>query len=266
MRAYCWLCVGSLAAIGCSKVAAPSSAGDSVAASSGGAAGSGGLANVGGSGGHSVLASNTGGGSSTSRGAGGSGSVAVDGGSRLGRGAGRDGGSTPDQDAGSVNCAAFPSFNRACSSNDDCALVIRLTDCCGDVALVGINVAEVDHYNADASRCDSQYPVCGCFGDSATLDDGTTRQSFTGDWSGVTAVCNAHQCESRYTEPAFHCGSEVCTAGQVCEHRYPGTGGSTSVTVGCSDNPECAQGCSHCRGGCFSCSSDGGNVTVSCGN
>lgn len=208
------------------------------------------------------------GGSPSFGGTGGNRTTPVDGGHRD-AGKVRDGGRGPvDEDAGSVNCSsqgrrAFPTFDRTCSTDEDCALVTHSSDCCGGIALMGISAGEKERFLADEGRCDSQIPLCACASDSAFLDDGTVLQSTTGNWAGVTAVCDANQCESRYTGKLFQCGSDTCREGQICEHDMGGT--HATPVLFCEDDPGCAQGCSHCPSGCPGCvENDAGNVSIYC--
>jgi hypothetical protein len=117
-----------------------------------------------------------------------------------------DAGSTAG-DAGTASCSSHKvgvveGAYRSCARDADCTTITRLVDCCGDVAILGINQSDVAVFEAEAGRCEKPFPVCGCFGDSAWVDDGARLESFTGKWRDIGVVCNAqHQCESRYIGP-----------------------------------------------------------------
>lgn len=66
----------------------------------------------------------------------------------------------------------FPDFDKTCSVDEDCAVVVHTTDCCGNSVAWGINMAEVDAFDAAEAICDGQYPPCGCPQGPTIAEDG----------------------------------------------------------------------------------------------
>jgi len=99
-------------------------------------------------------------------------------------GSGEDGGTTTDagtdDDAGTsdagldVMCPSrFPTFDRSCTTADDCVAVTHQTDCCGNTRVMGIAAPERSRFDAAEAICRSQYPACGCPAGPPRADDGT---------------------------------------------------------------------------------------------
>jgi hypothetical protein len=86
----------------------------------------------------------------------------------------------------------FPQFDKTCSNDDDCAVVIHTTDCCGNSVALGINEVEVDAFEAAEAICDSQYPPCGCPAGPTLAEDG--NQVFDPDQLAVE--CTMGSCTS----------------------------------------------------------------------
>jgi hypothetical protein len=72
-----------------------------------------------------------------------------------------------------IDCpGVFPDFDKSCSGDNDCAVVIHTTDCCGNSVAWGINENEVDAFDAAEEICDGQYPPCGCPAGPTIAEDG----------------------------------------------------------------------------------------------
>ncbi len=117
--------------------------------------------------------------------------------------AGRD---APDAqvsaDAGSqvVQCfpapVSFPSFDRRCSTRDDCTMVLHMTDCCGTLQAIGIRNGEVPAFTAAEAQCQMQYPGCGCAG-RGVLDDDNQPSRMGRD--GIVVNCVSGSCRTSVT-------------------------------------------------------------------
>lgn len=66
----------------------------------------------------------------------------------------------------------FPEFDKSCTDDADCALVIHTTDCCGNSVAWGLGVGEVEAFDAAEAICDSQYPICDCPQGPTIAEDG----------------------------------------------------------------------------------------------
>jgi hypothetical protein len=83
----------------------------------------------------------------------------------------------------------FPMFDKSCSGDNDCAVVVHTTDCCGNSVAIGINENEVDAFEAAEAICDSQYPPCGCPAGPTVAEDG--NQAFDPNDLDVECVMGA---------------------------------------------------------------------------
>jgi hypothetical protein len=141
------------------------------------------------------------GGGSTTSGAGGSGT----GGSSTTSGAGGSstttsgaGGGTTTSGAGggtpNVQCAGsppvFPSFDKACTVDADCAVVFHQINCCGTRRALGIVKGKVVDFGAAEAICESQYPGCGCAQQPTMADDGNA----SADESLIKVSCSMSAC------------------------------------------------------------------------
>jgi hypothetical protein len=70
----------------------------------------------------------------------------------------------------------FPSFDRQCNIDSDCALARHQTDCCGSIHVMGISSYEQARFDGAEARCEAQYPECMCIGNEFA-DDMTTPAS-----------------------------------------------------------------------------------------
>lgn len=70
----------------------------------------------------------------------------------------------------------FPPFhNPACQTNDECAAVSHMVDCCGSIEFWGIGADAVDKFNAAEAMC-APKPVCDCAPDPTRADDGNVAE------------------------------------------------------------------------------------------
>lgn len=105
-------------------------------------------------------------------------------------------GQTSDTSGGDVMCGgdpyAFPDFSKQCATVDDCALVIHQTDCCGNMAALGLNKAEVPAFDDAEAICASQYPGCGCPTEGVVAEDGV----LVSDAGAIHLACVDNQCQT----------------------------------------------------------------------
>ena len=105
-------------------------------------------------------------------------------------------GQTSDTSGGDVMCGgdpqAFPEFSKQCATVDDCALVIHQTDCCGNMAALGLDKAEVPAFDAAEAICASQYPGCGCPSMGIVAEDGV----LVSDAAAIHLACVDNQCQT----------------------------------------------------------------------
>lgn len=86
------------------------------------------------------------------------------------------GDASPSQGCEMIMCsssnASFPSFDKTCTSADDCAIGIHQTNCCGATLAIGMTKAEQARFAADEKICIDQYPICGCPAIPTITEDG----------------------------------------------------------------------------------------------
>ena len=68
----------------------------------------------------------------------------------------------------------FPTFDKACSVPDDCAIGIHQTNCCGATLAIGMAKGELTRFAADEKVCVDQYPPCACPATPTAAEDGHT--------------------------------------------------------------------------------------------
>ncbi|MCA9520511.1 MAG: hypothetical protein KC609_06045 [Myxococcales bacterium] len=87
-------------------------------------------------------------------------------------------GDTSSPDGGGPACygpdSEYPTFDRQCGSDAECAIGLHATSCCGSMYAMGIRTSEKGRFDALEPICQAQLPLCGCFSESLELDDGTT--------------------------------------------------------------------------------------------
>jgi hypothetical protein len=250
------------------SIATDAGGGDDSAESSGGAT-SGGSSGGSGSDATGSNESGSGGGASSSA-SGGVDASRESGSGSDGGGSGGDGGGA--EDAGGVRCwpgtASFPTFDKHCSAPSDCALAVHTLSCCGNVLVTAINSGAVPAFNDAEATCNSQYPACGCFSNSVTIEDGVAYGNVASPTSAVSAACVSNSCLATFTGPTFPCGDKVCGADvNYCEVQAPTDGAAPSygcVFVGFPTG-DAAIGCGTfaVAPGC-TCAESQGHVTVTC--
>jgi hypothetical protein len=125
-------------------------------------------------------------------GGGGVGGGGAGGGSAGGGGTGNAGGSTADVDCHSHQPAAFPSFDRSCSSPSDCTSVVHQVDCCGSRLVTGIKTTQVLRFNTAERACSTEYPVCDCPTLPTTTDTGQVAPSTAVPVECVASLCTTY--------------------------------------------------------------------------
>ena len=137
----------------------------------------------------------------------------------------------------------FPSFDRTCGMDVDCAVVSHQVDCCGSRAALGVAAREVVRFSEAERACASMFPACDCAAQPTTADDGTTG---SGD---ARVACVAGQCTSTFAGgaagDACDPSSAPCGPGLAC--CYPC--GIPGCTFTCE--PACDPSMPGCVGGCF---------------
>lgn len=91
----------------------------------------------------------------------------------------------------------FPEFDKTCSLDSDCAVVLHMTDCCGTFVAWGITASEVEAFEAAETICESQYPGCGCAPQPTLAEDGNPVL----DPATVLATCTMGACSSYVVMP-----------------------------------------------------------------
>jgi hypothetical protein len=239
---------------------------------------SGGGADEGGSGGTSSGGAASGSGGSSSSGSGGTGSTGGSvssggtssgtGGSIFSSGGTSSGGSNTGGTGGTggtYQCTGdgseFETFDKSCTTVDDCVLVTHVTTCCGDSLWMGINESEAARFSTVEGYCSAQFPACGCAAQGVTAEDGTLVQY--GNEDKIVLECTGDgECKTRYGGETFQCAGAVCTGEQTCNITIGGPAGSEPHGY-CNPN----LGCTSCdcisRVGC-TCTEQDGLVTVTC--
>jgi hypothetical protein len=145
--------------------------------------------------------------------------------SRVSEGPVRDG-SVGDADVGTfdgpadasesgVQCGvsgptSFPTFNKSCTNDSDCAPVTHFLGCCGATLIMAISTGAVPAFNAAESLCASQRPRCACQSNAVSVEDGVMYNGLPGQPSPVAALCVNGRCTAKYTGSTFVCGDKTC--------------------------------------------------------
>jgi hypothetical protein len=96
-----------------------------------------------------------------------------------------------DGDGDPILCPEqFPSFDKACTATNECAIAMHTISCCGSIAAIGINAAELAAFEAAEAVCDGQYPECDCAPFPTSAEDGSSSE----DPSLITVECVAGSC------------------------------------------------------------------------
>jgi hypothetical protein len=88
----------------------------------------------------------------------------------------------------------FPTFDRHCTTDADCALVARQVDCCGTNVETAVNVSAKSSYEAAAAECAAMYPGCGCAPAPTTDDQGLSSVAgmFLATCDSPAMMCRSH--------------------------------------------------------------------------
>jgi hypothetical protein len=163
---------------------------------------------------------------------------------------------TSDSGSGIVCWGAaqsFPTFDKECDTDANCALVQHQTDCCGSMLVMAVNHAAVGDFDAAEAICRSQYPGCGCAPQGTKTEDGVIvpfdKESL------IVAKCGNGICGSTYSGQKFACGATTCPDTDYCSvtvSGVPGTpsnyqcvplfGCNTCSCLGTSSACQCTQG------------------------
>ena len=144
--------------------------------------------------------------------------------------------------------SSFPTFDRACSSDQDCTIGLHQTDCCDGMAAMGIDTSEASLFAADEAICEAMFPTCDCSKAGAiTTDDGSMAPAGTGA-SAVVVHCTSSVCTTTVRAPTA-CDQETCTATQVCVQDCSGVQlppDSGPLPSQCVDVPSACAGSTSC--------------------
>ena len=104
----------------------------------------------------------------------------------------------PPQVVCGSDAEVFPEFPRECLSNDDCALVLHQTNCCGTEVAWGIRRAALEDFRAAEDECRGEMYHCGCATFATEADDGNTG------WGAdaFSVRCQENRCFSFVRDPA----------------------------------------------------------------
>lgn len=86
----------------------------------------------------------------------------------------------------------FPSFDRSCTVDLDCAFVFHQIDCCGSLLAWGINGESAKLFGEAEAVCHEQYPACRCAPMATIADDGKTVD----DPSLLEVACTDGECRT----------------------------------------------------------------------
>jgi hypothetical protein len=238
---------------GVSSGGSPSGAGGTT--NTGGAPGSGGTANMGGSpsAGGSLSAGgtvNTGGARST--------------GGSPGAGGTRSTGGAAGAGGGTYVCSGTTSYlalaDKECSTEQDCALVSHVEDCCGTELRMALNQSATTAFEAAEAYCNAGLPKCGCAPTGTFAEDGTMVPVGS---ALIVGKCDNGFCQSRYQGNTFACGDKTCTDLQYCYINAIIMGATAysclPMPADCTTDCTCITTAINC-----SCGMSQGNVTLAC--
>jgi hypothetical protein len=109
------------------------------------------------------------------------------------------GGGMTQVQCGAGGPGSFPTFDRTCAADSDCARVVHQINCCGSTQILGIAQSQQTAFTAAEMECESQYPGCGCAESPPIDQSGNASQSFDG--SDITVSCLSGQCTSQLQAP-----------------------------------------------------------------
>lgn len=156
---------------------------------------------------------------------------------------------TPATDTGpAIVCGSaggtFPTFDARCTADEDCAVGVHQTDCCGNMAALGMRRGERPAFDAAEAICRPMYPGCGCPTRGVLADDG----QWSHDRGALRVRCLAGRCvTSVASAPA--CPGVTCGPGQLCARGCCGIPGCTPPPSRCVTVPDACAGRPAC--GCL---------------
>jgi hypothetical protein len=175
---------------------------------------------------------------------------------------------TPGVQCGPGGTPSFPTFDKSCSTDADCALAVHTLSCCGNVLVMAVNKAAIPAFQAAESTCESQFPGCGCASNSVGFENGVAYGDTGNPTAAAAASCTGHSCIGTYTGPTFACGDRVCAQGaDYCEVFSSADGAPPTYecvfTGVLAADAGVACGSFAIAAGC-TCAQSQGNVTVTC--
>jgi len=84
----------------------------------------------------------------------------------------------------------FPTFDKTCTTPNDCAIGVHQTNCCGATIALGLTKAEQSRFAAAEAQCVAQYPACGCPATPTVAEDG--RNPIAGQ--SIVVECQSRMC------------------------------------------------------------------------
>ncbi len=109
---------------------------------------------------------------------------------------------TTESDAGSdagaapTACEQVEAIDRSCASDDDCAIGLHQTDCCGSVLVFAYRATEQPIYAARESECQASYPACMCAPMFPVADSGEPVSDSMDAQAACVTRGGARQCQS----------------------------------------------------------------------
>jgi hypothetical protein len=91
----------------------------------------------------------------------------------------------------------MPTSLKTCTSNADCAMRTRRSDCCGSELLVGVRADVADAFASCEAERQKELPVCDCLAQPTRAEDGREISGFTAkvrcaDFTGSGGICKTY--------------------------------------------------------------------------
>ncbi len=204
--------------------------GSTGAAGRGGATGSAGTGGSMGSGGSDGGRGGAGGSVGGRGGAGGTGGSAGTGGIA---GTSGSGGSTGGGGAGGMAsaCQAILALDRSCTVAADCVAAAHVTNCCGQLQIIGFNSSEMTRFQTLEAQCYPPPHTCDCPVVPPNADDGSRLRSK----AEAAVACWQGKCTTFQPD----CG-QPCGAGTTCFSCVNHLAMFAACTTRCTDSSMCA--------------------------
>src|SRR5262245_22785648 len=110
-----------------------------------------------------------------------------------------------------MSCEARRPLNRACATDADCVVFRRIGDCCGSLAVSGINRADLERAQTENRQCNPGRH-CACAPAPTRLDDGSRIDGN----EKVGVACTAGQCNTFLEPTPVPLTSELVRQLQAC--------------------------------------------------